>query len=79
MDIEPPKRWQTLKLQFLWRLPLESRKKIKRFLTLGDEYSIQGEHQLARQCYELSKRLAEEAGTIHLLKKIEQRVEEGLG
>lgn len=78
MDIEPPKRWQTLKLQFLWMLPLESRKKIKKFLKMGDDYSIQGEHQLARQCYELSKKLAEEAGTIYLLKKIEQRVEESL-
>ena len=75
MDIEPPKRWQTLKLQVLWKLPLEPRKKIKIFLKLGDDYLVQGERQLARLCYEISKKLAEEAGTIHLLKKIEQRVQ----
>ncbi len=73
MDIDPPKRWHTLKLKLLWRLPQESRKKIKVFLRLGDEYDKNGEQQLANYCYGLSKQLAQEAGAIHLLKKIEQR------
>lgn len=75
MDIEPPKRWESLKIRILWRLPLDSRKKIKKFLKLGDEYLSQGEQQLAVHCYELSKSLAEQVGTVHLLKKIEQRVQ----
>ncbi|HBG01105.1 MAG TPA: hypothetical protein DDW87_05970 [Firmicutes bacterium] len=73
MDIDPPKRWHALKLAFLWRRPQESRKKIKVFLKLGDTYLESGEPQLANYCYSLSKRLAEEAGAIHLKKKIEQR------
>lgn len=74
MDLDPPKRWHTLKLNLLWRLPREPRKKIKTFLSLGDQYSAQGEEQLAHYCYTLSKRLAQEAGVIHLQKKINQRV-----
>lgn len=75
MDIDPPKRWHTLKLLFLWRLPKEPRKKIKTFVRLGDEYLKCGEEQLAHYCYDLSKGLAQETGTIHLLKKINQRVQ----
>ena len=75
MDIDPPKRWQTLRLKVLWRLPKEPRKKIKAFLRLGDAYQQQGEEQLATYCYDLSKSLAQETGAIHLLKKINQRVQ----
>lgn len=75
MDIDPPKRWHALKLRFLWRLPKEPRKKIKVFVRLGDEYLKSGEEQLAQYCYSLSKGLAQEAGAIHLLKKINQRVQ----
>ncbi len=74
MDIEPPRRWHTLKLALLWRRPQEPSKKIKIFLRLGDEYLRKGEVQLANYCYTLSKNLAEEAGTIHLRKKIENRL-----
>ncbi|NMA61094.1 MAG: hypothetical protein GX956_04315 [Firmicutes bacterium] len=73
MEVEPPRWWNKLKLNFLWRLPLEPRKKIKRLLKLGDDYLVQGERELAEHCYNLSKELAEEVGTVHLLKKIEQR------
>lgn len=73
MDIDPPKRWKIWKLELLRRLPLESRKKIKKILKLGDAYLTNGEQQLASYCYALSRQLAEEAGAIHLLKKIEQR------
>lgn len=73
MDLDPPKRWQTLRLRLLWKLPLESRKKIKTFLKLGDEYQSNGQQQLAHHCYALSRELAREVGAIHLLKKIEQR------
>lgn len=75
MDIDPPKRWHTLKLRFLWRLPKEPRKKIRAFLRLGDEYQRSGEEALAKYCYGLSKELAEEEGAVHLLKKINQRVQ----
>lgn len=75
MDLEPPRRWHKWKLEFLWRLPLEPRKKIKRFIKLGDDYLVQGELLLAEHCYHLSKQLAENAGTVHLLKKIEQRIQ----
>ncbi len=75
MDIDPPRRWHTLKLRLLWRMPKEPRKKIKTFLRLGDAYLKRGEEQLANYCYDLSKGLAEEAGAIHLLKKINQRVQ----
>lgn len=75
MDIDPPKRWQLLKLKIMWRLPQESRKKIKKFLKLGDEYLSSGETELANHCYDLSRKLAQEAGTVHLLKKIQQRVQ----
>ena len=73
MDIDPPRWWQRLKLRILWLLPQESRKKIKKFLKLGDEFANNGEVELAQYCYDLSRELAEQAGTIHLLKKIEQR------
>lgn len=56
-------------------MPKEPRKKIKTFLRLGDAYLKRGEEQLANYCYDLSKGLAEEAGAIHLLKKISQRVQ----
>lgn len=75
MDLEPPERWQKWRLKLLWRLPLEPRKKIKKFIRLGDDYLVRGERQLAEHCYNLSRQLAEEAGTVHLLKKIEQRVQ----
>lgn len=75
MDIEPPRWWRSLKLQILWKRPLDPRKKIKKFLKLGDEYFEQGELEFANFCYERSKTLAKEAGTVHLLKKIEQRIE----
>lgn len=75
MDIDPPKRWQTLRLKLLWSLPKEPRKKIKDFLRLGDEFYAQGDERLANYCYGLSKRLAQEVGVIHLRKKIDQRVE----
>ncbi len=75
MDSEPSKRWQKLRLKLLWRLPGEPRKKIKRFLKLGDEFLTRGETRLAEYCYELSHGLAQEAGTVHLLKKIRQRVQ----
>lgn len=73
MDVEPPKWWQKWKLDLLWHFPLEPRKKIKRFMKLGDDYLVQEKHQLAEYCYYLSRELATEAGTIHLLKKIEQK------
>lgn len=75
MDTEPSKRWQMLKLNLLWRLPGEPRRKIKRFLKLGDEFLIRGEDKLAEYCYHLSRGLAQETGTVHLLKKIKQRVQ----
>ncbi|HHY14474.1 MAG TPA: hypothetical protein GX521_00200 [Firmicutes bacterium] len=75
MDAEPSKRWQVLRLRLLWRLPGEPRKKIKRFLKLGDQFLARGEAKLAEYCYELSQGLAQEAGTVHLLKKIRQRVQ----
>ncbi|NMB00948.1 MAG: hypothetical protein GX971_05425 [Firmicutes bacterium] len=62
-----------MKLRILWLLPQESRKKIKKFLRFGDEFANNGEVELAQYCYDLSRELAEQAGTIHLLKKIEQR------
>ncbi|HHY09671.1 MAG TPA: hypothetical protein GX528_03800 [Firmicutes bacterium] len=53
--------------------PLEPRRRIRRYLQLGDAFANLGEEALARQCYETSKSLAEEAGTVHLLKKAERR------
>jgi len=41
---------------------------------MGDEYMQKGEQQLATFCYKLSRRLAREVGTVHLLKKIEERM-----
>ncbi|HHW73434.1 MAG TPA: hypothetical protein GX393_09440 [Firmicutes bacterium] len=73
MDIDPPKRWKLFKAELVFRMPQESRKKIKRLLRLGDEYMNSGEEELAEHCYHLSRRLAEEARAVHLLKKIEQR------
>lgn len=75
MDAEPSQRWQTLKLKLLWRLPGEPRRKIKRFIKFGDEFLHRGEESLAEYCYQLSRTLAEEARTVHLLKKIERRVQ----
>lgn len=74
MSVDPPKRWQTCKINLICKLPLEPRKKIKRLLNMGDEYLRKEEEELAKYCYSLSKKLAEEAGTIHLLKKIEERM-----
>ncbi len=75
MDIDPPRWWHILKIRVLWYLPREPRKKIKIFLCLGDEYDQLGEERLANYCYDLSKKLAQDAGTIHLLKKINQRLQ----
>lgn len=47
---------------------------IKNLLKLGDEYKSSGEEELAEHCYHLSRKLAEQARVVHLLKKIEQRV-----
>jgi hypothetical protein len=74
MEIDPPKRWKLWKAEILYRLPQESRKKIKNLLKLGDEYKSSGEEELAEHCYHLSRKLAEQARAVHLLKKIEQRV-----
>lgn len=74
MDVEPPKPWRRWKLLLLWHFPLDARRKIKRFIKLGDEYLATGESELATYCYYLSKKLATEAGTIHLLKKIDQKL-----
>ncbi len=74
MDVEPPKQWQRLKINFVFKMPLEPRRKIKRLLRMGDEYMQKGEQQLATFCYKLSRRLAREVGTVHLLKKIEERM-----
>ena len=71
---DPPKRWKLWKAEILYRLPQESRKKIKNLLKLGDEYKSSGEEELAEHCYHLSRKLAEQARAVHLLKKIEQRV-----
>ena len=38
------------------------------------EYKSSGEEELAEHCYHLSRKLAEQARAVHLLKKIEQRV-----
>lgn len=74
MDIDPPKRWKLFMAEMIYRLPQESRKKIKKLLKLGDDYRSKGEDDLAEHCYYLSRKLAEEARAVHLLKKIEQRV-----
>jgi len=74
MEIDPPKRWKMFKLQLMVRWPEESRKKIKKLLRLGDDYQSSGEYELAKHCYNLSRELAQEAGAVHLLKKIDQRV-----
>lgn len=74
MDVDPPKRWQRVKIDFICKLPLEPRTKIKRLLKMGDEYLRQEEKNLAKYCYILSKELAKEAGIIHLLKKVEERM-----
>jgi len=74
MDIDPPKRWKLFKAEMLYRLPQDSRKKIKRLLKLGDDYRNEGEEELAEHCYHLSRKLAQEVRAVHLLKKIEQRV-----
>ncbi|MDI9442152.1 MAG: hypothetical protein QM392_08500 [Bacillota bacterium] len=78
MDADPLKRWQVLKLRWLRRLPGEPRKKIKRLMQRGDEFMQLGQPELGEYCYQLSRELAQEAGTIHLLKKLEQRVENTL-
>lgn len=74
MELDPPKRWKLLKAELVYRLPKEPRRKIKKLLRLGDEYRLKGEDDLAEHCYYLSRRLAEEARAVHLMKKIEQRV-----
>lgn len=55
MDIDPPKRWKLFKAEMLYRLPQDSRKKIKRLLKLGDDYRNEGEEELAEHCYHLSR------------------------
>ena len=35
MEIDPPKRWKLWKAEILYRLPQESRKKIKNLLKLS--------------------------------------------
>lgn len=75
MDIDPPRWWHVLKIKFLWSLPREPRKKIKALMRLGDECIQRGDEQLAGYCYDLSKKLAQDAGTVHLLKKINQRLQ----
>ncbi|HPT83571.1 MAG TPA: hypothetical protein PLM25_06755 [Limnochordia bacterium] len=74
MDIDPPKRWKLFKVELMYRWPQESRKKVKMLLKLGDDYRNSGEDDLAEYCYHLSRKVAEEARAVHLLKKIEQRV-----
>ncbi len=44
-------------------------------MRLGDECIQRGDEQLAGYCYDLSKKLAQDAGTVHLLKKINQRLQ----
>lgn len=68
------KRWHILKIKFLWQLPGDARKKIKKLLKLGDQYSAISEQKLANYCYELARELAEKTDAIHLLKKINQRL-----
>ena len=74
MEIAPPKRWQLWQAEILYSLPQESRKKIKTLLKLCDEYKSSVEEEPAEHCYHLSSKLAEQARSVHLLMKIEQRV-----
>lgn len=76
MDKDPPKWWQLVRLRILWYLPQEPRKKIKRLLKLGDEYARLGSDGLAARCYDLSHRLADRTGVIHLQKQIQRRFSE---
>lgn len=75
MEIEPPQRWQMLKIRFLWHLPQEPRKKIKKLLKLGDDFLSRGREDLAEYCFSLAKDLAQRSGIVHLRKKIDQRAE----
>jgi hypothetical protein len=73
MDVDPPRWKNRWKLDLLWYLPLEPRKKIKKFIKLGDEYRANGEEGMAVYCYERSLNLARSARAVHLLKKVEER------
>ena len=74
MEMDAPRWSQKVRLHLLWYWPLEPRKKIKRFLKFGDDFLEQGRPNLAQYSYHFSKRLAQRAGTVHLLKKIEKRL-----
>lgn len=74
MEADPPKWRLKLRLYLLRYRPLEPRRKIKRYLEYGDLFSSLGEKDLARRCYETSKKMAEQTGAVHLLKKAEKRI-----
>lgn len=73
MEVDPPRWSSRWKVSLLWYLPIEPRKKIKRFIKLGDQYRANGSEQMAVYCYERSLDLARNARAVHLLKKIEER------
>lgn len=64
----------SFRLRILWGMPQLPKKKIKRFIQLGDEYRQKGDETMARHCYRKSLELAKSIRAVHLEKKIEERV-----
>jgi len=73
MDADPPNWWRRWQLQVLKYWPMEPRKKARKIMVLGDEYALQGDSELAQECYRLSLEIADEARAVHVRKKLEQR------
>lgn len=63
------------KFRVLWRLPQAARKKIRKWIVLGDQYSAKGDAEKARLCYERSMQCAESVQAVHLRKKAQERIE----
>jgi len=64
----------SFRLRVLWRLPQLPRKKIRRFIAMGDKYRSLGNEAKAQLCYSRSMDLAKNIRAVHLTKKLERRV-----
>ncbi len=62
------------RLRILWWWPQLPKKKIRKFIKLGDEYFAKGNTALAAYCYERSWDLANSIRAVYFTKKIEDRV-----
>ncbi len=64
----------SFRLRILWKLPQLPKKKIRKFIELGDRYRAMGHEPKAQLCYDRSLQLAKDIRAVHLMKKIEARV-----